>query len=352
VRPTIVIAVPRFYEKTRMKILDAVANAPRWKQGLFKWATRVGMRVSQLRIRRRKIPFGLAFFHGIAGLTVFNKIRKAMGGRIRFFVSGGAPLSKRLARFFHVLSMMVLEGYGLTETSPVLAVNALEDFKFGTVGKPIAGIGVRIAEDGEIMTSGPCVMQGYFKNPGATAGVMRDGWFYTGDIGYFDRDGFLRITDRKKDIIVTAGGKNVAPLNIEGRILSDSLFSRVMVVGDKRPYLCALLVLNRENLMRAAGVCASSEPEYAALLKRTETYEFVRRRLDACLEGLASYERIKAFELIKDEFTIAGGELTPTLKIKRRAVIEKYRDIIDALYQRTDDRWAAASSKDAGTGCP
>lgn len=346
VRPTIVTSVPRFYEKAHARIREEVSKAPKWKQRLFDWAVRIGTRSSQIRIRRQKMPIWLSVYYRIAKALIFDKIKKAFGGRIRFFISGGAPLSKDLARFFHAAGMLVLEGYGLTETSPVIAVNAVGDCKFGTVGKPIAGVKVKIAEDGEILTSGPCVMKGYYQNPEATDGMIRDGWLYTGDIGYFDEEGFLHITDRKKDIIVTAGGKNVAPQNIEGRILADALFAQAVVIGDKRPYLCALLVPNREELVRLAAGAGFSAASYEELLKRPEVRGLVALRVAGCLEGLASYEQVKSFELFPREFTIGEGELTPTLKIKRRVVMKKYQPLIDELYRRTDAEWSGkASSK-------
>jgi long-chain acyl-CoA synthetase len=350
VRPTVVMAVPRFFEKAHARIHETVARSSRWKQKLFEWAVRVGGEVSRIRISKAALPAGLLAWNWIAGVLVFNKIKRAFGGRIRFFISGGAPLSKDLAKFFHGAGMHILEGYGLTETSPVIAVNALEDCKFGTVGKPIPGVSVRIAEDGEILTSGPCVMKGYYKDPEATAEMIKGGWLYTGDIGYIDDDGFLHITDRKKDIIVTAGGKNVAPQNIEGRILSDCLFSQAVVLGDKKPYLCALIVLNREELLRTENERELSEPGYEELLKRPAVLDLVAGRLAKCLEGMAAYEQVRAFELLPKEFTVVAGELTPTLKVKRRVIMKKYQALIDELYRKTDAAWSAHSLKHHGRG--
>lgn len=347
-KPTIVVAVPRFYEKTHARIQEEVARAPRWRQGLFRWATRIGTRMAQMKIRKQKIPWWIFIANEIAKMLVFRKIKQALGGRIRLFISGGAPLPKDLARFFYAADMTILEGYGLTETSPVLAVNALQDVKFGTVGRPISYIQVKIAEDGEIMTSGPCVMKGYFKDAQATAASIRDGWFYTGDIGYFDADGFLHITDRKKDIIVTAGGKNISPQNIESRILSDTLFSQVVVLGDKRPYLCALIVPHRDSVMGHAQSLKMRERSYEELLKSPQIHDWIRKRLDTQMEGLASFEMVKAFLLLPDEFSQAAGEMTPTLKIKRRVIMQKYAKAIDELYRRTDAEWTR--HKASGTG--
>jgi len=341
VRPTIVVAVPRFYEKTYARILEEVQRSPAWKQKLFNWAVRIGTRVAQMRIREHPVPLGLKILNGAAKAMVFNKLKKAMGGRIRFFISGGAPLSKELARFFFAADIMILEGYGLTETSPVIAVNALDDFRFGTVGKPIAGIRVKIAEDGEILTQGPCVMKGYYNDPHATAACIKDGWFHTGDIGHFDEEGFLHITDRKKDIIVTAGGKNVSPQNIEARILTDNLFAQAIVLGDKRPYLCALLVPNKQEMLQfAASRCLNDIP-YEKLLEHPETVAWVRERLDRCMEGLANFETVKAFILLPQEFTLNAGEMTPTLKIKRRVVMKEHKKSIDELYRKTNIAWSS-----------
>lgn len=341
VQPTIVVAVPRFYEKIHARIQEEVSKAPRWKQGLFRWATRIGTRMAQIKIRRQqKAPRWLIWANHLAKVLVFNKIKQAMGGRIRLLISGGAPLSKDLARFFYAADMTILEGYGLTETSPVIAVNALDDVKFGTVGKVIPNIQVKIAEDGEIMTAGPCVMQGYFENPEATAAAIRDGWFYTGDIGFFDPEGFLHITDRKKDIIVTAGGKNISPQNIESRILTDSLFVQVVVLGDKRPYLCALIVPNRNEVLNYARSLKIGELSYEEILKHPEMIDWIRKRMETRMEGLANYELVKAFLLLAKEFSQAAGEVTPTLKLKRRVIMKEYQQAIDELYRRTDEDWA------------
>ncbi|HNX68571.1 MAG TPA: long-chain fatty acid--CoA ligase [Candidatus Omnitrophota bacterium] len=339
VRPTIVTAVPRFYEKVHARILEKVRESPPWRQALFHWAVRIGTRTAQMKIRKTSVPGWLAFYNGLAKYLVFNKLKNAMGGKIRFFISGGAPLSKDIARFFFAADVLILEGYGLTETSPVIAVNAPNDCRFGTVGKPIAGIRVKIAEDGEILTSGPCVMKGYYNQPDATAASIRDGWFHTGDIGSFDAEGFLRITDRKKDIIVTAGGKNVSPQNIELRILEDALFAQVIVIGDKRPYLCALIVPDKAQVMAQAGMLKLQNLPYEEILRRPEICEWVRMRLDVRMDGLAKYETVKAFLLLSREFTQAAGEVTQTLKIKRRVVMKEYHEAIEELYRHADHRW-------------
>lgn len=341
VRPTIVVAVPRFYEKMHARILEQIQKASPLRQKFVRWAIRIGTRVVQMEMRKQRVPFWLAGYHRIAKGFVFRKIRQAMGGRIRFFISGGAPLPKDLARFFYAADILILEGYGLTETSPVIAVNSPVDLKIGTVGKVIPGVRVKIAPDGEILTSGPCVMKGYYKNEAATADCIKDGWLHTGDIGTFDSEGFLKITDRKKDIIVLSGGKNVAPQNVEGRILGDSLFLQAVVLGDKRPYLCALIVPQKNEVLQFAAGAGLTSMAYEALLKHQEVIAWVRKRLDAAMDGLASYETVKAFILLPQEFSQAAGEMTPTMKIKRRVVMKAYGQAIDALYRNTDQEWSA-----------
>ncbi|MEI7752117.1 MAG: long-chain fatty acid--CoA ligase [Candidatus Omnitrophota bacterium] len=336
VKPTIVVAVPRFYEKTYARILEEVQKEPDWKQRLFNWSVRIGTKTAQMKMREHPVPIWLGFYNWIAHRVVFAKIKQAMGGRIRFFISGGAPLSKDLARFFYAAGIMILEGYGLTETSPVIAVNALDDFKFGTVGKPIPGIRVKIAEDGEILTQGPCVMKGYYHDPQATAECIQGGWFHTGDIGHFDDEGFLHITDRKKDIIVTAGGKNVSPQNIEGRILADPFFVQAIVLGDKRPYLCALLVPHKQEVLHFAEQHRMGDLSYEKLLEQAKVQAWVRARLEKRMEGLAGFETVRAFVLLPHEFTLVSGEMTPTLKVKRRFVMKEHQKAIDDLYRKTD----------------
>lgn len=348
VKPTLVVAVPRFYEKTYARILEEVQAAPAWKQRFFHWAVRIGTRIAQLRMRGQSIPMRLGLYNWIGQRFIFEKLRKAMGGRLRFFISGGAPLSRELAQFFYAAGIMILEGYGLTETSPVIAVNALDDFKFGTVGKPIPGIRVKIAEDGEILTQGTCVMKGYYNDPNATQACIKDGWFHTGDIGHFDEEGFLHITDRKKDIIVTAGGKNVSPQNIEGRILADPFFTQAIVLGDKRPYLCALLVPHKQEVLHYAEQHRISDLPYERLLQDPGVMAWVGARLQKCMEGLAGFETVRAFILLPHEFTLVAGEMTPTLKIKRRVVMKEYQEAIDELYRKTDREWGKRQSMSGG----
>lgn len=340
IHPTIVFTVPRFFEKAYSRILEASKKASPVVRLIFNWAISIGTVVSERRQAGVKAGFRISLLYFLARLLVLNKIKFAFGNRIRFFVSGGAPLSQDLERFFHASGILILQGYGLTETSPVIAVNSPNNFRFGSVGRPIPNIKVRIAEDGEILTAGPCVMRGYFNDPQATAECIRDGWFHTGDIGHFDENGFLHITDRKKDIIVTAGGKNISPQNIENRILADSLFLQAVVVGDKRSYLCALLVPHKADVLEYARQHPCGSLPYEEILKHPSVNEWIQEHLDATMDGLANYETVKAFILLPQEFTQAGGELTPTQKIKRRVVMKEYQKEIDELYRKTDEEWA------------
>lgn len=332
-RPTIGAAVPRFYEKIYAGIQEKVALASPAQRRIFNWAVKVGRKNYENVSLSRKGSIFDRLSLKIAGLLVFNKIKQKMGGKIRFFISGGAPLSKELGEFFFAAGILILEGYGLTETSPVIAVNTDKEFKFGTVGKPLPNINVRIADDGEILTAGPCVMEGYYKNDVATAEVMRDGWFHTGDIGEFDAQGYLKITDRKKDIIATSGGKKVAPQNIEMLISSDSLFSQVVVVGDKRNYLTALIVPNKEELLRKASELKLDTASWELLLREPSIYQWADQRLKTKTFGLAPYEQIKYFTFLANELTVASGELTPTMKVKRKVIAEKYSQVIADMYR-------------------
>jgi long-chain acyl-CoA synthetase len=329
VRPTVVVSVPRIYEK----IYNGVMEARGLKKSIIDWAVDVADRAVTLRLEG-KTPAGvLAVQYALADKLVFTKIRAAVGGRLRFFVSGGGPLAPVLNRFFYSIGMTILEGYGLTETSPVTNVNTLEDFRIGTVGKPIPGTEIRIAEDGEILVRGPQVMKGYYDDPEATAEVLdAEGWFATGDIGEIDADGFLSITDRKKDLIVTAGGKNVAPQPIENRLKTNPFVEQVVMIGDRRRY-CSLLVVPAfdalERWAKEHGISWTSREE---LLRDREVIAHMEDELFGMLGDLASYEKPKKLALLPEELTIENGFLTPTLKVKRRVVQEKLEDVIDDLY--------------------
>lgn len=334
IRPTVAAAVPRFYEKMYAGILEKVEAGTPLKKKLFAWSVGIGREVAQHRIQKRALPFSLRLAHALAQILVFSKLKKKLGGRLRFFISGSAPLAKELAEFFYAAGVLILEGYGLTETSPVVSVNSMENFRFGTVGHPLPNVEVKIAEDGEILTRGPCVMKGYYKNEAATQEVMKEGWFHTGDIGTIDSEGFLKITDRKKDLIKTSGGKNISPQNIEGLVLGDKLFSQIVVLGDKRNYLVALIVPNQSELEGHARTVGLGHLSWPDLLKHSEITPWIEGRLREKIKDLAPYEQIKYFALLPQELTQEAGELTPTLKVKRKVVMEKYRELIEGLYQK------------------
>jgi long-chain acyl-CoA synthetase len=335
VRPHFICSVPRVYEKVYGKILAGAQAGSPAKRKIFHWAMGVGRQVSRLQGEGKPIPAGLALQRRLAARLVFSKLHAALGGRLQWAVSGGAPLSREIAEFFHAAGILVLEGYGLTETCPVLTFNRVTHYKFGTVGQALPGVELRIGPDGEILARGANIAtRGYFKQPQATAEVFDpDGWFHTGDIGHLDAEGFLHITDRKKDLIVTAGGMNIAPQNIENLLKADPFVSQVMVYGDRRPYPVALITLSPEELSKFAleqGLLASDS---AVIVKHPKVMERVERIVEEKNTHLQSYAKIKKFTVLPDDFTQDGGELTPTLKVKRKVVAEKYRAAIEELYR-------------------
>ncbi|MCR4409557.1 MAG: long-chain fatty acid--CoA ligase [Candidatus Saccharicenans sp.] len=331
-RPTIMVSVPRLFDKFYARVIDNVLSSSNLKKKIFFWALKTGRKYAQKKINREKISGWLKFRYGLAYKLVFSKIVEKTGGRVRFFVSGGAPLSRDIAEFFYAMGILVIEGYGLTETSPVIAVNRLEDFRFGSVGKILPEVEVKIAADGEIWARGPNVMKGYFKKEAETREAFEDGWFKTGDIGYLDKDGYLVITDRKKDILVTAGGKNVAPQPIENTLKSSPYIANAVVVGNHRKFVSALIVPDFDKLeiwARENNVAFGDRKE---LIARPEVYEFYMQEIDRLTPHLASYEKIKKIALLDKDFEIEAGELTPTLKVRRKIVEEKYKDLIDHMY--------------------
>jgi long-chain acyl-CoA synthetase len=315
VRPTTVCSVPRLYEKMRDGVLAEVARQPAWKRRLFAWALATGRRGGWLR--------------PLADRLVLRPLRTRLtGGRLRFFVSGGAPLSEEVERFFWAVGIPILQGWGMTETSSGATSNTEDAHRVGTVGRPLPGVRVRIAEDGEVLVAGPGTMLGYFQKPEATAEVLADGWLRTGDVGELDPDGFLRITDRKKDLIKTAGGKYVAPQPLEARLQEDALIERAVVIGDGRPYVTALIVPSWAAL-QAHGV--QGDPD--RLVSDERARELVGRAVKELNATLGSWETIKYFALLPEDFSEERGEVTPTLKVRRRAVQERYRELIDSMYQ-------------------
>ncbi len=329
VKPTVMTGVPRVYEKFHARVHEAVASAPAVRRRLFHWAVRSGLKTARARLAGRSVALPARLLHGLAERLVLSKVRGRLGGRLRFVVSGSAPLSTPIAEFFFAIGIPVAEGYGLTETSPTLTVNPLQRPKLGTVGPAIRNVELKIADDGEVLARGPNVMQGYYGKPEATADVMRDGWFCTGDIGSLDDDGYLTILDRKKELIVTAGGKNIAPNPIEAELKRSPLVAEAVLIGDRRPYVSALLVPDFAAL--AAHTGAEGAPR-EAIVERADVVALFDEVVDRVNSGLARHEQIKRSALLPAEFAIATGELTPTLKVKRRVVAERWSDAIERLY--------------------
>lgn len=329
VKPTVMTGVPRVYEKFHARVHEAVAGAPAIRQRLFHWAVGVGQRRAQAALAGSSPSLSTRFRHGLADRLVLSKVRGRLGGRLRFVVSGSAPLSTPIAEFFFAIGIPVAEGYGLTETSPALTVNPLERPKLGTVGPAIRNVELKIADDGEVLARGPNIMQGYYGKPEATAEVMRDGWFCTGDIGSLDDDGYLTILDRKKELLVTAGGKNIAPNPIEAELKRSPLVAEAVLIGDRRPYVAALLVPDFAALGARTAFEGASREE---IVERADVVELFDEVVETVNAGLARHEQIKRSALLPTEFGIASGELTPTMKVKRRVVAERWSDAIERLY--------------------
>jgi long-chain acyl-CoA synthetase len=343
-RPTVVAAVPRLYEKIYARALEAAVHGSPARRRVFLWAKRTGERWADLTLAEQPIPLGLRIRRRIADRLVFAKLRARVGGRLKFFVSGGAPLNTDVARFFFAAGLPILEGYGLTETSPVIAVNTFGALKLGTVGRVVPGVEVRIAEDGEILARGPNVMKGYYNKPDATAeAIDGDGWFHTGDIGEIDADGFLKITDRKKDLIATAGGKKIAPQPIEAELRRNPFIANAVLLGDRRRFPVALLAPDFGRLeawARAEGIAFTSREE---LVTRPAVQALLEAEAKKHLRGLAKFEVPKRFLVVPREFSIETGELTPKLSVRRKIVEDHYREAIDAVY-------LAAETGDSGGG--
>jgi long-chain acyl-CoA synthetase len=337
VRPTLVLSVPRLYEKMYARVLESALAGGAVKKSIFYWARQVAEQWADVKLAGGEPRGLLAIKYSIAQKLVFSKLQERTGGRLRYFVSGGAPLASEINKFFYAAGLVILEGYGLTETSPVIAVNTPAAFRIGTVGKPVPGVEVSIATDGEILTRGPHVMKGYYNNPEATReAIDGDGWFHTGDIGEL-RDGFLAITDRKKDIIVTAGGKNIAPQPIESLIKTNKFVSQAVVIGDKHKFPVVLVVPNWVQLEAYAQAEGYTSNSRAELLENPAIIAKMEREVRSQLVGLARFETPKKIALLEHEFTVESGELTPTLKVKRRVTTEVYKDVIDELYKDEHD---------------
>jgi long-chain acyl-CoA synthetase len=334
VRPSIMCSVPRLYEKMYARVNEKVASDPPLRQKIFRWAIGVGRRLFAHTVARTEPGLLLKAQFALADRLVFSKIKARTGGRLQLFISGGAPLAREIAEFFGAAGMLVCEGYGLTETSPVISANYPGRVKPGTVGLPLEHVEVRIAEDGEILTRGPHVMRGYYRKPEATAeAIDPEGWFHTGDIGFLDRDGCLVITDRKKDIIVTSGGKNIAPQPIENRLKTNRFFTEVVMIGNRRNFPSALVVPSFDTLESWAKEKGIPPGPRTELVRRPEVVAHYQHLVNEMTADLAQFEKIKKIALLTKEFTQESGEITPTLKVKRRVVEERYKATIDAMYE-------------------
>jgi long-chain acyl-CoA synthetase len=337
--PTIMVSVPRLFEKIQARILENAERGPKLKYGIFKWAVNVGKSVARRKMAGKTAGALLAFQHRIADKLVFGKIREKTGGQLRFAISGGAPLRRDLGEFFLAVDLLVIEGYGLTETSPVIAANNLDEFKFGSVGKAFPGVEIKIAVDGEILVKGDSVMQGYYNRPQETCATIKDGWLHTGDIGHFDNEDYLVITDRKKNIIVTSGGKNIAPQPIEAQLQTSSYIEQIMIIGEKRNYISALIVPNFEMFRVELGLDEQSPPPTTdKIAEHPEVFKIIDSEIQRLSTDLAQFERVRKFSLLGNEFCIESGELTPSLKIKRGYILEKYNSIIEGMYLTSDHK--------------
>ena len=333
VRPTVMASVPRLYEMMHDRILKQVESSPPIRQKIFHWSVGVGRKVSALKQKGHNPGLILGIKFALANKLVFSKLKAVTGGRLRFFVSGGAPLPQSIAEFFHAAGILILEGYGLTETSPVISVNTLEAFKFGSVGKPIPGVEVKIAENGEILSRGPHIMQGYHNKPEQTAeAIDPERWFHTGDKGDFDAEGFLRITDRLKNILVLSNGKNVAPQPIENELKRSNYIDQVMLLGDNQKTVAALIVPNFDAIKSFAQDQEIEDGDLSLLLSDQSVNRLIRDEIRQYSADFADFEQVKQFKLIDREFSQETDEMTPTLKLKRNVILENFADQINEMY--------------------
>ncbi len=340
VKPTVMVGVPRFFEKAYQRIQLEIRNLPKAQQYLIRWALALGKRAYKYRHTYSSTNSIVNHIYDtelrVADRLVFSKIRRRFGGRLRCMISGAAPLSEEVQTFFDIIGLPIVEGYGLTETAAPAFCNLPNDNHFGTVGPALPGVQVKIAEDGEIMLKGPTIFPGYYKNDEATKEAFEDGWFLTGDIGEINSQGMLKIRDRKKDIIITAGGKHIAPQYLESLFKGDPLISHVFTYGDRRKYVSALITLNTDHVLAFAKANNIQYKDYAELSRNALIAQRVSKTVDEKNELLANFERIKKFTILPEDFSIEGNELTPTLKVKRKKIIEKYKLILDSFYPRED----------------
>jgi len=331
IEPTFLISVPRIFEKVYSAISTQIDASP-VKKKLFTWAMGIGRRITELKLTHQTIPLETLATYELARKLVLNKISLAFGRRLRFAISGGAPLAADISTFFHSAGVLILEGYGLTETTAAITVNTPFNYKFGSVGRPIGDVELKIAEDGEILVRSNKVMKEYYKNPQATAEVMTDGWFHTGDIGQILQGGDLKITDRKKDLIKTAGGKYVAPQKIEGLLKLSPMITQALIAGDQKKYIVALLTIDPIYVQALAKERGDDFKNWTELVTRPWVQDMVRDHIAETNADLASYESIKRYLILPVEFTIEGGELTPSLKLKRKVLTQRFEKEIDSLY--------------------
>jgi long-chain acyl-CoA synthetase len=333
VRPHFICSVPRIFEKIYAKITASAQEAGGAKEKIFNWALQVGYEASRRQQNRQPISGLFGFKHKLANKLVLHKIQAAFGGRLIWAVSGAAPLNKSIAEFFHACGVLILEGIGMTENTSFTNVNRYDHYKFGTVGPVGPGIEMKLAPDGEVMYRGKGIMRGYFKNPEATAEtIASDGWQYTGDVGEIDADGFLKITDRKKELIITSGGKNIAPQRIERILRASRFISQAMAYGDRKKYIVALVTLNREYIEPWAKANGIAFSRFEELADHPQVRELIDNEVKKKNAELASFESVKKIAVVPQDFSITGGELTPTLKLKRKVVTEKYRPMIEQMY--------------------
>jgi len=332
VKPTVFPSVPRVYEKVHTAVVSKFDEETGVKRKLIDWALRVGREVSRRKRAGEPVPRGLALQYGLADKLVYSKVKERLGGRLRTAISGGAPLAPEIAEFFHSIDILLLEGYGLTECTTAATTSTHAAFRFGTVGKALPGVELKLAEDGELLIKSEMLFQGYLKDPEATAETMtEDGWLKTGDIAEIDDEGFVKITDRKKDIIVTAGGKNVAPQNLENDLKSSKYISQALVVGDRKPYIAAVLTLDADEIGKWARE-RGLEGDLESLAQDEQVRDLVQGVVDGVNADRSRYEQIKRFTILPRDFTMETGELTPTLKLKRRVVQQRYAEELDELY--------------------
>ena len=330
VRPTFLMSVPRIFEKIYAAVTAQIQTQP-LKMKIFNWALEVGTKVGDYKMSGQVLPLDLLVKYELAKKLVLDKIPTAFGGRLRFAISGGAPIPREIALFFHAAGVLILEGYGLTETTAAITVNTPFNYKFGSVGRPIGEVKLKIAEDGEILVKSDKVMKEYYNNPEATKEAFTDGWFHTGDIGEILPGGDLKITDRKKDLIKTAGGKYVAPQRLEGLLKMSPVISQVLIHGDQKKYIVALVTVDRpfvEKIAKEKGISA----KWPELATTPQIQEMVRQAVAEANSTLASYESIKKYHILPIEFSVEGGEMTPSMKVKRKVLDQRYAKEIEALY--------------------